>query len=154
MRTSSVMAVLAAAVLGFSAAAHGGEDHDHGDEADHEKHTSAEGEHHGNDDDHGDRAEHFEGKPAKNLDQALKNLRQTNAKLEKILAKEELSSDDMTRVHKLSYTLENAMARIDEEMEAMGADLEWVHKASERMDEQTVRARGKSYLEATNKIAE
>lgn len=98
------------------------------------------------------RYEHFKGQPAKNLDQALFNLANFNAKLEEIMAKGELSPNDMATIHQLSYTLENALQRLDEEVDTMQEVLEEVHLASESMDYETVKKQGKVYLEATGKL--
>ncbi|WP_258806740.1 DUF6746 family protein [Pseudidiomarina sp. CB1] len=98
------------------------------------------------------RYEHFKGQPAKNLDQALFNLANFNAKLEQIMAKGELTANDMATIHQLSYTLENALQRLDEEVDTMQEVLEEVHLASESMDFETVQKQGKVYLESTGKI--
>ncbi len=98
------------------------------------------------------RYEHFKGQPAKNLDQALFNLANFNAKLEDIMAKDELTPNDMATIHQLSYTLENALQRLDEEVDTMQEVLEEVHLASESMDYETVQKQGKVYLESTAKI--
>ena len=98
------------------------------------------------------RYEHFKGQPAKNLDQALFNLANFNAKLEDIMAKDELTPNDMATIHQLSYTLENALQRLDEEVDTMQEVLEEVHLASESMDYETVQKQGKVYLESTGKI--
>jgi hypothetical protein len=151
-----LLALLVASLLAGSLNAHSEGEHgsdkgtaDHGESKGHNE----DGEHHEEQGhDHGDRAQHFEGKPAKTLDQALSNLRKANKQMETLLAKDELSSDDMNQIHKLSYTMENAMARLDEELEGMANDLEWVHKASERLDEKTIRAKGGAYLKATGEL--
>ncbi|WP_417689259.1 DUF6746 family protein [Pseudidiomarina sp.] len=98
------------------------------------------------------RYEHFKGQPAKNLNQALFNLANFNAKLEEIMAKDELTANDMATIHQLSYTLENALQRLDEEVDTMQEVLEEVHLASESMDYETVKKQGKVYLESTGKI--
>jgi hypothetical protein len=98
------------------------------------------------------RYEHFSGQPAKNLDQALFNLKNFNAKMAEIMAKDELTPQDMATIHQLSYTLENALQRLDEEVDTMQEVLEEVHLASESMDYETVQKQGKVYLESTGKI--
>lgn len=98
------------------------------------------------------RYEHFKGQPAKNLEQALFNLANFNAKLEDIMTKDELTPNDMATIHQLSYTLENALQRLDEEVDTMQEVLEEVHLASESMDYETVQKQGKVYLESTAKI--
>ncbi|MDZ7811053.1 MAG: DUF6746 family protein [Arhodomonas sp.] len=71
-----------------------------------------------------ERPEHFEGKPSETLEEALSNLGEYNERLTAILEKGEVSSEDHARIHELTYTLENALARIDEEVGEMAEDLE------------------------------
>ena len=107
-------------------------------------------------DDHGheERAEHFEGKSADTLKEAVANFREANSELSEILDQDQLSGSDMTRIHKLSYTMENALARMDKAMDTMAADLESLHLASERMDADNVQTKGEAYLEAAQTLTE
>lgn len=108
-----------------------------------------EGDDHGQDD---DRAEHFEGEEAANLEEAVANLVAYNDRLEELLKQDELSAEDMNQIHNYSYTLENALQKVQEETQTVAANLEEVHLASERMDEETVRAQGEVYLETTHTL--
>lgn len=99
-----------------------------------------------------ERREHYEGKPAETTEQALANLAEYNAQLASIIAADELDAADMNEVHQLTYTLENALARIDAELEAAAAALESVHLASEAQDAATVRRDGRRYLETSGKL--
>lgn len=92
-------------------------------------------------------AEHFEGEPAETLDQAVANFSEYNQRLAELLAQEELSLEDLGTIHELSYTLENALQKINEEVEAMAADLEEVHLGSETGDFERVQRHGEAYLE-------
>ncbi|WP_440996080.1 DUF6746 family protein [Arhodomonas sp. SL1] len=96
--------------------------------------------------------EHFEGKPSETLEEALTNLGEYNERLAAILEKGEISTEDHARIHELTYTLENALARIDEEVGEMAEDLEEVHLASERLDGDTVSEKGEAYLSAARKL--
>lgn len=98
--------------------------------------------------------DHYEGKSAENLEQAVNNLRQYNQRLESILAKEDLTAEDLGKVHQLSYTLENALQRINKDLATIAGDLEAVHQASERNDADTVRSSGRKYLEQSNTLIE
>lgn len=100
-----------------------------------------------------DRADHFEGQPSRTLDEALENFNQANAELAEILAQEELDSHAVFEVHQLTYTLENALEKMREEMEDLAQVLEEVHVASERNDAETVKNRGDVYLETARKVA-
>ncbi len=95
-----------------------------------------------------DEVDHFEGKPAPTLQAAMDNLETGNEQLRSLLAGD-LSATDMGRVHEVTYTLENALARIAEAREEAATVLEEVHLASERNDTETVQADGDAYLEAT-----
>jgi len=95
-----------------------------------------------------DEVDHFEGKPAPTLQAAMDNLETGNEQLRSLLAGD-LSATDMGRVHEVTYTLENALARIAEAREEAATVLEEVHLASERNDTDTVQADGDAYLEAT-----
>lgn len=98
------------------------------------------------------RYEHFKGQPAKTLDQAMFNLANFNAKLAQLMADGELTAEDMATVHQLSYTLENALQKLDEEVDTLQEVLEEVHIASETLDYDTVKKQGRIYLETSAKI--
>lgn len=98
-----------------------------------------------------EQVQHFEGKPAKTLKQAVSNFSEYNNKLEQVLSGE-LTPEAMHEVHQLTYTLENAMGKLDRELEDMAERLETVHKASEQADPDTVKAQGAVYLEKSRTI--
>ncbi|MFP4137965.1 MAG: DUF6746 family protein [Halomonas sp.] len=98
--------------------------------------------------------DHFEGKSAETLEEAVTNFTETNQRLAELLDQDELSNTDMGTIHELSYTLENAMAKIDEELDTMAVDLEEVHLGSESLEEERVRTHGDAYLEAAQTLAE
>lgn len=79
-----------------------------------------------------DRVEHYRGEPANSLSEALANLAEYNEQLRAIVDQGELSGDDFHQIHQLTYTLENALGRLDDELEEMEEDLETIHIASER----------------------
>lgn len=92
-----------------------------------------------------DESDHFAGKPAENLEQAVKNFNQYNKRLEKAL-----ETEDMDAIHKLTYTLENALGRMDAALEQMAVDLEEVHLGSEAADSARVQIHADRYLEKAN----
>jgi septal ring factor EnvC (AmiA/AmiB activator) len=94
-----------------------------------------------------DRPDHFEGEPSKTLEQAVRNFSEYNQKLAGMLQQQNLSAEDIYKIHNLTYTLENALHKIEDEVEELEEVLEEVHKASERADGDTVSTRGKVYLE-------
>ncbi|KPQ29369.1 MAG: hypothetical protein HLUCCX14_05905 [Marinobacter excellens HL-55] len=95
-----------------------------------------------------EKPDHFKGKESRTLQEAVVNFAEYNAKLAYIVAKDELSGADMAEVHELTYTIENALAKINEATETMAVDLEEVHLASESADVETVKSRGKKFLES------
>ncbi|WP_416138368.1 DUF6746 family protein [Halomonas sp. HK25] len=94
-----------------------------------------------------ERPDHFEGQSADSLSQAVSNLSSTNDHLAALLAKDELSDDDMAIIHQLTYTLENALAKLGEEVDTMADLVEEVHLGSESMERDRVRENGQTYLE-------
>lgn len=99
-----------------------------------------------------DRPDHFEGKPSPTLPIAVKNFSEANAELEALLAKPELSGSDLGRVHELTYTLEVALQKIDDELDDLADTLEAVHQASEKVQPGVVREQGDVYLETARQI--
>lgn len=100
-----------------------------------------------------DTIEHFKGKPAENLEVAVSNFNRYNQRLETLLKKDSLTADDVTKVHELTYTLENALAKINEELNKLADTLEDVHKASEKYDADAVQQHGDTYMEVINTIS-
>lgn len=101
---------------------------------------------------HAESPDHFSGEPSRTLEEAITNLGNYNARLTELLAKDELSNRDLGTVHELTYTLENALARIDAEVDTMAASLEEVHLGSERVDRKRVRLNGMAYLNAARPL--
>ncbi|OZB06199.1 MAG: hypothetical protein B7X54_03105 [Idiomarina sp. 34-48-12] len=100
-----------------------------------------------------ERPDHYKGKPSENLVQALNNLREYNKLLNAEL-QGELTPQKMAEIHQLTYTLERALERLDDEVDEMKEVLEEVHLGSERMELDKVKKNGAKYLEASNKIVE
>ncbi|MBL1376924.1 DUF6746 family protein [Zobellella iuensis] len=91
------------------------------------------------------RPDHYQGEPAETLEQAVANFSEYNAKLAELLAGE-LTPAALNEVHQLTYTLENALAKINEETATLAQTLEEVHIASESNQPQVVKDRGQAYL--------
>ncbi|MFC3121699.1 DUF6746 family protein [Agaribacter flavus] len=91
---------------------------------------------------------HFPSLAAPDLKTAVCNLSAYNKKLDAITTKSSLSTEDMLKVHELTYTLENALLQLQQDLKSMAADLEHVHKASERLDQKTIQDAGKNYRTA------
>ncbi len=94
-----------------------------------------------------ERPDHFEGEAADSLAEAVTQFSETNRLLAELLAQEELSNADLGTIHRLSYTLENALAMFDAQLDTMAVDLEEVHLGSESVERERVRTHGEAYLE-------
>ncbi|MFQ3790208.1 DUF6746 family protein [Halomonas sp. A29] len=96
--------------------------------------------------------DHFKGEPADTLSQAVANFAEYNQQLAELLAQDELSITDLGTVHELTYTLENALEKIQEEVATMADELEEVHLGSETGDFERVQHHGATYLEAAQTL--
>lgn len=101
-----------------------------------------------------ERVDHFEGLPADTLAEAVENFSEYNDRLEAVLDRGELSAAELAEVHELTYTLENALEKINTEFAALADTLEEVHLASESDDAATVSGRGRAYLETARTVIE
>lgn len=99
-----------------------------------------------------DRPGHFKGLPANTLEEAVRNFSEYNHKLEAVLDQDTLTSREIFAIHELTYTLENALERINTELEALAETLEEVHVASETADTESVRSKGREYLSVSRKL--
>lgn len=99
-----------------------------------------------------DRVEHYEGKTAESLEEAVGHFSEYNAKLSEALQKDELTGEDLETIHELTYTLENALAIIREDLAELADTLEAVHLASETHDPEDTKKHGAAYLEAARTV--
>lgn len=99
-----------------------------------------------------ERVDHYEAKPSETLEQAVTNFAEYNAKLAEVLKKDKLSGDDLEQIHQLTYTLEVALAKINDEMAALPPILERLHLSSEAHNEAEARGVGKVYLETAQTV--
>lgn len=96
--------------------------------------------------------EHFKGLVPKNINEAVTNFSEYNAKLAAIIKQKKLSPEEMNTVHELTYTLENALGKLSAELGTLAETLEAVHLASEHADPKTVQEQGALYIETAKKI--
>ncbi|MCK0506521.1 DUF6746 family protein [Aromatoleum anaerobium] len=99
----------------------------------------------------GEPVRHYKGEPAKTLPEAVKNFSEYNAKLEAIL-KGNVSDAAMADVHELTYTLENALGKMNEELTKLAEKLEKLHQASEKLDREGVIQHGDEYLSVSRQV--
>lgn len=101
-----------------------------------------------------ERVDHFEGEPAETLEQAVANFSEYNARLADLMAQDELSAADLAMIHELTYTLENALGKINTELTDLSDTLEALHLATEALDARAARAHGREYLGAAAQVIE
>ena len=92
-------------------------------------------------------ARHFKGEKAETLSQAVQQFSEQNKKLAAILQKGAIEPKEMADIHIMTYTLENALAKLKSELDTIEELLEDVHKASEYGETQKVLKQGQKYLE-------
>lgn len=97
------------------------------------------------------RTEHFKGLPAPDLATAVKNLSEYNDLLAVQLSGE-LTPQTLAEVHQLTYTLENALGKINAELANLAETLEEVHIASETAEAQIMASKGREFLQVVDEM--
>ncbi|MCF2948000.1 hypothetical protein L0668_07770 [Paraglaciecola aquimarina] len=92
--------------------------------------------------------DHFKGTPSPDLKSALCNLQKFDNTLKTITDKP-LSANDMVQIHQLTYTLEVALQKVQQELKVAAEELEKVHKGSEVVSKEQVNTAAKKYLSKT-----
>ena len=93
-----------------------------------------------------ERVQHFKGLPSPDLASAVKNFSEYNDLLTKQLSGE-VNPATMAEIHQLTYTLEVALEKINQEVAALADTLEEIHIASETNEPVTMAVKGKEYLQ-------
>lgn len=99
-----------------------------------------------------ERFDHFKGEPAATLEDAVANFSAYNAKLAAALEKDELDAETLMAIHQLTYTLEVALEKIEDELDDLADVLEDLHKASETGNADGARKHGRAYLDTARKV--
>jgi hypothetical protein len=97
-------------------------------------------------------ADHYEPEPSETFTDAVENFNTYNARVAEILEKEELSFEDMEQIHQYTYTIETALAKINDTLEDLPATLERVHLASEGDNPDELRGLADVYLETAMEL--
>ncbi|RBI86155.1 hypothetical protein DRV85_05200 [Rhodosalinus halophilus] len=105
---------------------------------------------------HADEGEvqHYAVVPSETLEQALANFAEYNAKVREVLAREDLTVADMEEIHEYTYTIEVALAKINEELGALPETLEALHLASEAHEPDEVRSLAETYFETAGQLSQ
>jgi len=97
------------------------------------------------------RVSHYQARKAGSIDEAMADLREANARLRTLLAGE-VGEYDIHDIHSLSYTLEESLLRITEELRALHNTVADMHFASEGLKREAVIDFGTAYLDGIGKI--
>jgi hypothetical protein len=98
--------------------------------------------------------DHFPGLKAPTMAIALCNISRYNDLLMQIIKKDEISVAEMTEVHELTYTLENAIGKLSEDLIQAKVDLEQVHLASETLQVAIIKRHADLYLATTDALSD
>lgn len=101
-----------------------------------------------------DEIDHYAAESSETIEQALANFVDYNAKVRTLLEQEELTEADMEEIHQHTYTIEAALAKMNEEFSALAVTLEDLHLASEAYNEAELRSISQVYFETAGALAE
>ena len=99
-----------------------------------------------------EKVDHYAAQEAATLQEAVTNFSDFNKKMAEVLARPELGPSDLEEVHELTYTLENALAKIRGELDGLADTLETLHLASEAHDAKAAKNQGTAYLETARTL--
>lgn len=102
---------------------------------------------------HDERPDHFSGKTVTTEAEARSYFSQYNQKLATLLALPELSPAQLLEIHEITYTLENALAKLPAEAAKVAELLESLHLASEYANAADAKKQGEQYLQAVAALA-
>lgn len=102
---------------------------------------------------HDERPDHFSGKTVTTEAQARSYFSQYNQKLAALLASPELTPVQLLEIHEITYTLENALAKLPAESAKLADVLESLHLASEYANAADAKKQGEQYLQAVAALA-
>lgn len=92
-----------------------------------------------------ERPDHFKGLAAPDLQTAVSNFSEYNNRLQKAVSGD-LTDADLVTIHELTYTLENALEKINIDLEELAETLEKVHVASETFNRDALKEAAPAYL--------
>lgn len=101
-----------------------------------------------------DSVSHYAPEQSETLAEAIENFNTYNQKVAEVLARPSLTENDMEEIHEYTYTIEVALARINETLEGLPVTLEQLHLASESYNAAAVRGVGEVYLENALPLAD
>ena len=99
-----------------------------------------------------DDIDHYAAEPSETFSEAVANFNDYNARIADVLEKDELSVADMEEIHQYTYTIELALAKMNETLAELPATLEEVHLASEDGDPADLRALAETYMQTAMEL--
>ena len=93
--------------------------------------------------------DHYKGKPSPNLQSALCHLQSHDTDLQAMVSNETMKVEDLAKLHQMTYTMEVALQKVQEELVKAAESLEKVHKASEVLAGDKVKSAASEYLNIT-----
>lgn len=97
---------------------------------------------------------HYDYETSDTLAEALENFNTYNRKIAEVLERTDLTEEDMEEIHEYTYTIEVALAKINESLAGLPVTLELLHKASESHNAAAVQGVGEVYLENALPLAD
>ncbi|WP_104203287.1 DUF6746 family protein [Billgrantia saliphila] len=98
--------------------------------------------------------EQTQGQTVETLKDAVDALELRNDLLDVLMKKEELTEGDIAIIQQLTETIENALAKIDEELDNMSDQVQEVKAGAESGDAESIRENGRGYLEKYRTLRE
>lgn len=95
---------------------------------------------------------HFKAIVSTDIASALCNLNTYNAELQQVTSEKDVDTMGMLKVHELTYTLENALQKIQAELITIAANLEEVHQSSESHDQTKVKTYTEKYMKGLDAL--
>ncbi|NIC07000.1 DUF6746 family protein [Billgrantia bachuensis] len=90
--------------------------------------------------------EQTQGQPVETLQQAVDALELRNDLLDVLMKKEELTDGDLAIIQQLTQDIENALAKVEEEVGTMRERVQEVRAGAESQGQEGIRESGRKYL--------
>ncbi|TQV73122.1 hypothetical protein FLL45_16850 [Aliikangiella marina] len=101
---------------------------------------------------HAEQVRHFAGKEVADYSQALAVLKSHNHQLKLLLSQKRLTKADLEQIHQMTYTMENAYQKMQQELTSTAEALEALHLASEGESSEKARELAKNYVVKSEQV--
>lgn len=99
-----------------------------------------------------DRIDHYQGTTVATLEEAVKVFSEQNQKLQSLIESETLTAESLNAIHQLTYTLENALGKVNHELNTLADTLEEVHLASETGNAEKTKVKAAEFLSVSRQV--